>query len=80
MRIVVLAAAFPGERLAWFQRLKRDQARERGGVADLQIGYRPLPRLDAKDIDGRFSPTQANYDVVIEIGIRLEPRPHALGV
>ena len=36
--------------------------------------------LGAEDIDGGLPPAKANYDFVVEIGVRLEAGPHALDV
>jgi hypothetical protein len=36
--------------------------------------------MGAKEIDGRFPPAKAEYDLVVRIGVSLEARPHALGV
>ena len=34
----------------------------------------------AHKIDKRFPPLEANHDFMVEIGVRLKPRPHAVGV
>jgi hypothetical protein len=36
--------------------------------------------MSAQDIDQRFPPAQAQDDLVVEIGVRQESRPHAVGV
>jgi hypothetical protein len=32
--------------------------------------------MSAQEINRRFSAAKANYDLVVEIGVRLESRPH----
>ena len=55
--------------------------RFRGNGEHLGIGNADNTALmSAEDINGRLPPGKANYDFVVEIGIRLEPRPHVLGV
>ena len=55
--------------------------RFRGDGQHLRIGYANHPTVvGAQNIDGRFSPAKPNYNFVIEIGIRLKPRPHTVGV
>src|SRR5207302_1791231 len=34
----------------------------------------------SEEIDRRFSPMETHYNLVVEVGIRLEARPHVLGV
>jgi hypothetical protein len=36
--------------------------------------------MSVDDVDSGFSPAKANYDFMVEIGVRLESRPHAVGV
>jgi len=53
-----------------------NSTRGRCHVEHFRIGYTdntPVMRAD----DGGFSPAKANYDLVVEIGVRLESRLHA---
>jgi hypothetical protein len=36
--------------------------------------------IGSQEIERRFSPAKAEHDLVVEVGIRLEARPHLLGV
>jgi hypothetical protein len=55
-------------------RLRSDAEHVRIGRAD----YATL--MSAQEIDRRLSPAKANDDLVVEIGVRPEARPHVLGV
>ena len=46
-----------------------------------RIGYANNTALmSADDVDSGFSPTKANYNFMVKIGVRLESRLQAVGV
>jgi hypothetical protein len=59
---------------------KENSRRFRGNGEHLGIGYSDkTARMSAAHVNGRFPPAKASYDFVVEIGVRLESWPHALG-
>jgi hypothetical protein len=47
----------------------------------IRIGHpHDIAIIGSQEIDRRFSPAKAEHYLVVEIGIRLEARPHPLGV
>ena len=48
---------------------------------DVGIGHSDdAPVQGTQKIEKRFPASQANHNLVVEIGVRLKARPHALGV
>ena len=53
----------------------------RGDPEHIRIGHaNDTTVVGSQEIDRLFPPTKADYDLVVEIGVRLEARPHVLGV